>query len=209
MYFLSSFFNQFGPNAVTFLVAAEVYPPPQSEPPLTVSPPLLASSVLSLHRSSTTTSPSRKSSTSYRGSVSLACSDRRLAPRHHGSRPQGARAQMALHPRGSRPRIPRRRRPPAPPVPVGALERRRQGVRPRAGLPEQDQRHARPTGRRSSKSEPPTRPGSPTRTTSTRRTCTTTSSSPTRHARHGADDGEEGVRERGLGETSTTKKTVV
>lgn len=26
MYFLSSFFNQFGPNAVTFLVAAEVYP---------------------------------------------------------------------------------------------------------------------------------------------------------------------------------------
>lgn len=28
MYFLSSFFNQFGPNAVTFLVAAEVYPAP-------------------------------------------------------------------------------------------------------------------------------------------------------------------------------------
>lgn len=28
MYFLSSFFNQFGPNAVTFLVAAEVYPIP-------------------------------------------------------------------------------------------------------------------------------------------------------------------------------------
>jgi len=28
MYFLSSFFNQFGPNAVTFLVAAEVYPTP-------------------------------------------------------------------------------------------------------------------------------------------------------------------------------------
>ena len=26
MYFLSSFFNQFGPNAVTFLVAAEVFP---------------------------------------------------------------------------------------------------------------------------------------------------------------------------------------
>jgi hypothetical protein len=26
MYFLSSFFNQFGPNCVTFLVAAEVYP---------------------------------------------------------------------------------------------------------------------------------------------------------------------------------------
>ena len=26
MYFLSSFFNQFGPNSVTFLVAAEVYP---------------------------------------------------------------------------------------------------------------------------------------------------------------------------------------
>lgn len=26
MYFLSSFFNQFGPNAVTFIVAAEVYP---------------------------------------------------------------------------------------------------------------------------------------------------------------------------------------
>jgi len=26
MYFLSSFFNQFGPNAVTFLMAAEVYP---------------------------------------------------------------------------------------------------------------------------------------------------------------------------------------
>ena len=28
MYFLSSFFQQFGPNAVTFLVAAEVYPTP-------------------------------------------------------------------------------------------------------------------------------------------------------------------------------------
>jgi len=28
MFFLSSFFNQFGPNAVTFLVAAEVYPTP-------------------------------------------------------------------------------------------------------------------------------------------------------------------------------------
>jgi hypothetical protein len=28
MYFLSSFFNQFGPNSVTFLVAAEVYPTP-------------------------------------------------------------------------------------------------------------------------------------------------------------------------------------
>lgn len=28
MYYLSSFFNQFGPNAVTFLVAAEVYPTP-------------------------------------------------------------------------------------------------------------------------------------------------------------------------------------
>ncbi|KAL9009214.1 MAG: hypothetical protein Q9173_005738 [Seirophora scorigena] len=28
MYFLSSFFNQFGPNAVTFLVAAEIYPTP-------------------------------------------------------------------------------------------------------------------------------------------------------------------------------------
>lgn len=28
MYFLSSFFNQFGPNAVTFLVAAEVFPTP-------------------------------------------------------------------------------------------------------------------------------------------------------------------------------------
>jgi hypothetical protein len=28
MYFLSSFFNQFGPNAITFLVAAEVYPTP-------------------------------------------------------------------------------------------------------------------------------------------------------------------------------------
>ncbi|KAF2718831.1 MFS general substrate transporter [Polychaeton citri CBS 116435] len=28
MYFLSSFFNQFGPNCVTFLVAAEVYPTP-------------------------------------------------------------------------------------------------------------------------------------------------------------------------------------
>lgn len=28
VYFLSSFFNQFGPNAVTFLVAAEVYPTP-------------------------------------------------------------------------------------------------------------------------------------------------------------------------------------
>ncbi|MCJ1312856.1 hypothetical protein MMC25_006532 [Agyrium rufum] len=28
LYFLSSFFNQFGPNAVTFLVAAEVYPTP-------------------------------------------------------------------------------------------------------------------------------------------------------------------------------------
>jgi len=28
MYFLSSFFNQFGPNSVTFLVAAEVYPVP-------------------------------------------------------------------------------------------------------------------------------------------------------------------------------------
>lgn len=28
MYFMSSFFNQFGPNAVTFLVAAEVYPTP-------------------------------------------------------------------------------------------------------------------------------------------------------------------------------------
>lgn len=26
MYFLSSFFNQFGPNTTTFLVAAEVYP---------------------------------------------------------------------------------------------------------------------------------------------------------------------------------------
>jgi sugar phosphate permease len=26
MYFLSSFFNQFGPNSVTFLVAAEVFP---------------------------------------------------------------------------------------------------------------------------------------------------------------------------------------
>ena len=28
MYFISSFFNQFGPNSVTFLVAAEVYPTP-------------------------------------------------------------------------------------------------------------------------------------------------------------------------------------
>lgn len=28
MYFLSSFFNQFGPNSVTFLVAAEVFPAP-------------------------------------------------------------------------------------------------------------------------------------------------------------------------------------
>jgi hypothetical protein len=28
MYFLSSFFNQFGPNSVTFLVAAEVFPTP-------------------------------------------------------------------------------------------------------------------------------------------------------------------------------------
>jgi hypothetical protein len=28
MYFISSFFNQFGPNAITFLVAAEVYPTP-------------------------------------------------------------------------------------------------------------------------------------------------------------------------------------
>ena len=28
MYFLSSFFNQFGPNCITFLVAAEVYPTP-------------------------------------------------------------------------------------------------------------------------------------------------------------------------------------
>jgi MFS family permease len=28
MYFLSSFFNQFGPNSVTFIVAAEVYPTP-------------------------------------------------------------------------------------------------------------------------------------------------------------------------------------
>lgn len=28
MYFLSSFFNQFGPNSVTFLVGAEVYPTP-------------------------------------------------------------------------------------------------------------------------------------------------------------------------------------
>ena len=28
MYFLSSFFNQFGPNSVTFLTAAEVYPTP-------------------------------------------------------------------------------------------------------------------------------------------------------------------------------------
>jgi hypothetical protein len=28
MYFLSSFFNQFGPNSVTFLVAGEVYPTP-------------------------------------------------------------------------------------------------------------------------------------------------------------------------------------
>ena len=28
MYFLSSFFNQFGPNAVSFLVAAEVFPTP-------------------------------------------------------------------------------------------------------------------------------------------------------------------------------------
>jgi hypothetical protein len=28
MYFLSSFFNQFGPNSITFLVAAEVYPTP-------------------------------------------------------------------------------------------------------------------------------------------------------------------------------------
>ncbi len=28
MYFLSSFFNQFGPNAVTFIAAAEVYPTP-------------------------------------------------------------------------------------------------------------------------------------------------------------------------------------
>jgi Sugar (and other) transporter len=28
MYFLSSFFNQFGPNSVTFLVAAECYPTP-------------------------------------------------------------------------------------------------------------------------------------------------------------------------------------
>jgi hypothetical protein len=28
MYFLSSFFNQFGPNSTTFLVAAEVYPTP-------------------------------------------------------------------------------------------------------------------------------------------------------------------------------------
>jgi hypothetical protein len=28
MYYLSSFFNQFGPNSVTFLVAAEVYPTP-------------------------------------------------------------------------------------------------------------------------------------------------------------------------------------
>jgi hypothetical protein len=28
MYYLSSFFNQFGPNAVTFLVAAEVFPTP-------------------------------------------------------------------------------------------------------------------------------------------------------------------------------------
>src|SRR5215470_1398909 len=28
MYFLSSFFNQFGPNCVTFLTAAEVYPTP-------------------------------------------------------------------------------------------------------------------------------------------------------------------------------------
>jgi hypothetical protein len=28
MYFLSSFFNQFGPNAVTFIVAAEVFPVP-------------------------------------------------------------------------------------------------------------------------------------------------------------------------------------
>src|SRR2546421_10198355 len=26
MYFLSSFFNQFGPNCITFIVAAEVYP---------------------------------------------------------------------------------------------------------------------------------------------------------------------------------------
>jgi hypothetical protein len=28
MYFLSSFFNQFGPNSITFLVAAEVFPTP-------------------------------------------------------------------------------------------------------------------------------------------------------------------------------------
>ena len=28
MYFLSSFFNQFGPNCVTFLISAEVYPTP-------------------------------------------------------------------------------------------------------------------------------------------------------------------------------------
>ena len=28
MYFISSFFNQFGPNSITFLVAAEVYPTP-------------------------------------------------------------------------------------------------------------------------------------------------------------------------------------
>jgi sugar phosphate permease len=28
MYFLSSFFNQFGPNSVSFLVAAEVFPTP-------------------------------------------------------------------------------------------------------------------------------------------------------------------------------------
>src|ERR1700742_156168 len=28
MYFLSSFFNQFGPNSVTFIVAAEVFPTP-------------------------------------------------------------------------------------------------------------------------------------------------------------------------------------
>jgi hypothetical protein len=28
MYFISSFFNQFGPNCITFLVAAEVFPTP-------------------------------------------------------------------------------------------------------------------------------------------------------------------------------------
>ena len=128
MYFLSSFFNQFGPNAVTFLVAAEVYPTPVRATAHGFSAAcgkagalLAAGMYLCLHIFYTNLITSPIQLHHHPRNILLHplvrsnryVSNILLPPGHHRLGLERTRAPVALHSQWARKRIPRHRNPPS------------------------------------------------------------------------------------------------